>query len=54
MSDAGSSGKYYLAGQTVEDWRALSLRNLWTVEDTVQWLKTGKTALPRYRATWPR
>ena len=42
MSDAGSSGKYYLAGQTVEDWRALSLRNLWTVEDTVRWLKTGK------------
>ena len=42
MSDAGSSGKHYLAGETVEEWRALSLRNLWTVEDTVQLLKTGQ------------
>ena len=42
MSDTGSAGKHYLAGETVEDWRALSLRNLWTVEDTVQLLKTGQ------------
>ena len=42
MSDAGRSGKHYLAGETVEEWRALSLRNLWTVEDTVQLLKTGQ------------
>ncbi|WP_347901457.1 c-type cytochrome [Pseudomonas purpurea] len=42
MSDAGSSGKHFLAGETVEEWRALSLRNLWTVEDTVQLLKTGQ------------
>ena len=42
LSDAGSRGKHYLAGETVEDWRALSLRNLWTVEDTVQLLKTGQ------------
>ena len=42
LSDAGSSGKHYLAGETVEAWRALSLRNLWTVEDTVQLLKTGQ------------
>lgn len=42
MSDAGSGGKHYLAGETVESWRALSLRNLWTVEDTVQLLKTGQ------------
>ena len=42
MSDAGSSGKHYLAGETVEEWQALSLRNLWTVEDTVQLLKTGQ------------
>lgn len=42
MSDAGSSGKHYLAGETVEEWRALSLRNLWTVQDTVQLLKTGQ------------
>ena len=42
LSDEGSSGKHYLAGETVEHWRALSLRNLWTVEDTVQLLKTGQ------------
>lgn len=42
MSDAGSSGQHFLAGETVEAWRALSLRNLWTVEDTVQFLKTGR------------
>ena len=42
MDDGGSRGKHYLAGETVEEWRALSLRNLWTVEDTVQLLKTGQ------------
>jgi thiosulfate dehydrogenase len=42
LSDDGSSGQHYLAGETVEHWRALSLRNLWTVEDTVQLLKTGQ------------
>lgn len=42
MSDEGRSGQHYLAGETVEHWRALSLRNLWTVEDTVQLLKTGQ------------
>jgi thiosulfate dehydrogenase len=42
MNDAGSNGKYFLAGETVESWRALSLRNLWTVEDTALLLKTGQ------------
>ncbi|UHH29107.1 c-type cytochrome [Pseudomonas veronii] len=42
MSDDGRGGQHYLAGETVEHWRALSLRNLWTVEDTVQLLKTGQ------------
>jgi thiosulfate dehydrogenase len=42
MSEAGSKGKYYLAGATVEAWHALSLRNLWTVEDTALLLKTGQ------------
>ena len=42
LDDGGRSGKHYLAGETVEEWRALSLRNLWTVEDTVQLLKTGQ------------
>ncbi|MFP6393643.1 c-type cytochrome, partial [Pseudomonas aeruginosa] len=36
MSEAGRSGQFYLAGETVEQWQALSLRNLWTLEDTVQ------------------
>lgn len=42
MDDRGGSGKHFLAGETVEHWRALSLRNLWTVDDTVQLLKTGQ------------
>lgn len=42
MSDAGAKGNYFLAGETVESWRALSLRNLWTVEDTVLFLKSGR------------
>lgn len=42
MDERGTGGKYYLAGEKVENWRALSLRNLWTVEDTVQLLKTGQ------------
>ena len=42
MGDAGANGKYYLAGGTVEAWRALSLRNLWTVKDTALLLKTGQ------------
>lgn len=42
MSHEGPNGKYFLAGETVEGWRASSLRNLWTVPDTVQMLKTGQ------------
>ncbi|PWB36121.1 cytochrome C [Pseudomonas sp. SDI] len=42
MSDDGRSGKHFLAGETVEHWQALSLRDLWTVPDTVQLLKTGQ------------
>jgi thiosulfate dehydrogenase len=42
MSDTGSNGALYLAGETVESWRAISLRNLWTVDDTALLLKTGQ------------
>lgn len=42
MSHEGARGKHFLAGETVEGWRAPSLRNLWTVPDTVQMLKTGQ------------
>lgn len=38
----GPRGRYFLAGETVEHWRALSLRNLWTVADTSLLLKTGQ------------
>jgi thiosulfate dehydrogenase len=42
MSEADGKGKHFLAGETVESWRALSLRGLWTVEDTALFLKTGQ------------
>ena len=42
MGDAGPNGRHFLAGETVEHWRALSLRGLWTVEDTTLFLKTGQ------------
>lgn len=42
MSEAGAGGRHFLAGETVEHWRALSLRGLWTVEDTALFLKTGQ------------
>jgi len=42
MSDASAQGKYFLAGETVEGWRALSLRSLWTPQDVAEMLKTGR------------
>lgn len=42
MGDKGGKGELFLAGETVEGWRALSLRNLWTPEDTAEMLKTGR------------
>ena len=42
MTQDGRQGSHYLAGETVEAWRAPSLRNLWTVEDTASLLKTGQ------------
>lgn len=42
MSEAGVRGQFYLAGETVENWRALSLRGLWTPEETAEMLKTGR------------
>jgi len=44
LSDAGADGSYFLAGETVEGWRALSLRNLWTPEQTAELLKTGRNS----------
>ncbi|MCW0202181.1 MAG: c-type cytochrome [Rhodanobacter thiooxydans] len=42
MTSEGSAGHLFLAGETVEGWRALSLRNLWTPEETAEMLKTGR------------
>lgn len=42
LSESGRNGAYFLAGETVDAWRALSLRNLWTVTDTQLFLKTGQ------------
>jgi thiosulfate dehydrogenase len=44
MTHAGAKGKHFLAGETVEAWRALSLRNLWTVEETALMLRTGQNS----------
>lgn len=35
----------YLAGETIEAWRAPSLRGGWPIEDTVQLLKTGQSPI---------
>ncbi|MBB4104451.1 c-type cytochrome [Allorhizobium borbori] len=42
MTEKGKSGEQFLAGAKVENWHAVELRDLWTVEDTVQLLKTGQ------------
>ncbi len=42
MTGEGGKGALFLAGETVEGWRALSLRNLWTPEATAELLKTGR------------
>lgn len=42
MTDAGPTGRLFLAGAQVEHWNAVELRNLWTVPDTVELLKTGQ------------
>lgn len=42
LTQAGSNGQLYLAGERVDSWSAPSLRNLWTVQDTAAMLKTGQ------------
>lgn len=42
MTGEGGKGSLFLAGETVEGWRALSLRDLWTPEETAEMLKTGR------------
>lgn len=42
MDETGAKGDKFLAGAQVENWNAVNLRNLWTVPDMVQLLKTGQ------------
>jgi thiosulfate dehydrogenase len=44
MSDAGADGPHYLSGSTVNVWHAANLRGLWTVPETVRFLKTGRNS----------
>ncbi|MCL2344333.1 MAG: c-type cytochrome [Desulfobulbus sp.] len=44
LSEKGGSGDKFLSGAKVEEWNAINLRNLWTVKDTVELLKTGQNA----------
>lgn len=44
MMGEGKNGQHFLAGETVEGWRALSLRDLWTPEETAELLKTGRNS----------
>ena len=42
MGHEGPNGKRFLSGEQVEHWNAVDLRDLWTVPDTVELLKTGR------------
>lgn len=44
MSQDGSNGRHFLAGFTFDAWHAVSLRDLWTVPETVRFLKTGRNS----------
>ena len=42
MSQDGKNGNLFLAGSTVDAWHAVGLRDIWTVRDIVEFLKTGR------------
>ncbi|MFG1300589.1 c-type cytochrome [Xanthobacter sp. V3C-3] len=42
MSEKGRDGDRFVSGARVEEWNAINLRDLWTVADTVELLKTGQ------------
>lgn len=44
MGQDGAKGNQYLAGFTFDAWHAVNLRNLWTPDDIVQLLKTGRNS----------
>lgn len=42
MNEKGRNGHRFLSGEQVENWNAVNLRNLWTIPDMVQLLRTGQ------------
>ena len=44
MGQDGSDGKQYLSGFTFDGWHAVNLRNLWTPQEIVRLLKTGRNS----------
>ncbi|MFZ4873844.1 c-type cytochrome [Janthinobacterium sp. Mn2066] len=44
MGQDGPKGNQYLAGFTFDAWHAVNLRDLWTPDDIVQLLKTGRNS----------
>ncbi|WP_393978593.1 c-type cytochrome [Xanthobacter agilis] len=42
MSNRGPNGDKFVSGAKVEEWNAINLRDLWTVPDTVELLKSGQ------------
>lgn len=42
MSEKGWNGDRFVSGARVEEWNAINLRDLWTVDDTVELLRTGQ------------
>ncbi|MBB5224395.1 thiosulfate dehydrogenase [Amaricoccus macauensis] len=42
MDEKGRNGADFLAGAQVENWNAVSLRNLWDIPDMVELLRTGQ------------
>jgi thiosulfate dehydrogenase len=44
MGDASSGGAEYLSGYTFDVWHAANLRDLWSVPETVRFLKTGRNS----------
>jgi len=44
MGDGESGGQHYLAGFTFDVWHAANLRSLWSVPETVRFLKTGRNS----------
>ncbi|MDA8329206.1 MAG: c-type cytochrome [Betaproteobacteria bacterium] len=44
LTDSGDDGKYFLRGSTMEAWRAVNLRHLWTGPEVAQFLKSGQNA----------